>query len=60
MRSFYIRFILHPLFMLQVKCVPLFLDYAYIYMGKLQHAVHGKLMQPDYIEQVRKAIGRNK
>ena len=58
MRAFYIKFILHPLFMLQVKCVPLFLDYAYIYMNKLQHAVHGKLMQTDYIEQVRKAIGK--
>ena len=42
--------------MLQVKCLPLFLDYAYIYMGKLQHAVHGKSLQRDYIEQVRKAL----
>ena len=56
MRSFYIKYILHPLFMFQVKYVPLFLDYAYIYMGKLQHAVQGKLMTPDYIEQVRKAL----
>ena len=44
--------------MLQVRCLPLFLDYAYIYMNKLQHAVHGKLMEPDYIEQVRKALGK--
>jgi len=58
MRAFYIRYVLHPLFMLQVKCVPLFLDYAYIYMAKLQHAVHGKLMQPDYIEQVRKELSK--
>jgi len=56
MRSFYIKYILHPLFMFQVRCVPLFLDYAYIYMNKLQHKVQGKLMQPDYIEQVRKAL----
>jgi len=58
MRSFYIKFILYPLFMLQVKCVPLFLDYAYIYVQKLQHAVHGKLMTPDYIEQVRTELGK--
>ncbi len=56
MRSFYIKYVLHPLFMFMVRRVPLFLDYAYIYMGKLQHAVQGKLMQPDYIEQVRKAL----
>ena len=56
MRAFYIKYILHPLFMVMVRCVPLFLDYAYIYVGKLQHAVHGKLLQPDYIEQVREAL----
>ena len=53
MRHFYIKFILHPLFMLQVRFVPMFIDYAYIYIQQLQHAVHGKLLQPDYIEQAR-------
>ncbi len=52
-RRFYIRFILSPLFMLQVKFVPLFLDFAYLYIQQLQHAVHGKLLKPDYIEQAR-------
>ena len=56
MRHFYIKFILHPLFMLQVRFVPMFLDYAYIYIQQLQHAVHGKLLQPDYIEQARDAL----
>ena len=56
MRHFYIKFILAPLFMAQVKLVPLFVDYAYIYIQQLQHAVHGKLLQPDYIEQVREAL----
>ena len=58
MRHFYIKFILHPLFMLQVRFVPMFLDYAYIYIQNLQHAVHGKLLQPDYIEQTREALGK--
>lgn len=56
MRAFYIKYILHPFFMFCVRHVPLFLDYAHIYIGKLQHKVQGKLMQPDYIEQVRKAL----
>ena len=42
--------------MLKVRCVPMFLDYAYIYIQQLQHAVHGKLLQPDYIEQAREAL----
>ena len=58
MRHFYIKFILHPLFMLQVRFVPMFLDYAYIYIQQLQHAVHGKLLQPDYIEQAREALSK--
>lgn len=58
MRHFYIKFILHPLFMFMVKRVPLFLDYAYIYLQQLQHAVHGKLLQPDYIEQTREALSK--
>lgn len=56
MRTFYIRHVLHPLFMFQVRHLPLFLDYAYLYMNNLQHAVHGKLLQPDYIEQAREAL----
>jgi len=58
MRHFYIKFILHPLFMFQVRCVPLFLDYAYLYIQNLQHAVHGKLLTPDYIEQVRNELAK--
>jgi len=58
MRHFYIKFILHPLFMLQVRFVPLFLDFAYYYIMALQHQVHGKLLTPDYIEQVRASLRR--
>ena len=58
MRAFYIRHILHPLFMLQVKVVPMFLDFAYLYIQNLQHAVHGKLLTPDYIEQVRNELAK--
>ena len=58
MRHFYIKFILHPLFMLQVRCVPMFLDFAYLYIQNLQHAVHGKLLTPDYIEQVRNELAK--
>lgn len=58
MRAFYIRFILAPLFMLQIKVVPMFIDYAYLYIQNLQHAVHGKLLQPDYIEQAREELSK--
>jgi len=58
MRAFYIRYILAPLFMAQVKLVPLFVDFAYIYIQQLQHLVHGKLLTPDYIEQVRASLRR--
>ena len=56
MRAFYIRFILAPLFMAQVKLVPMFIDFAYLYIQNLQHQVHGKLLTPDYIEQAREAL----
>jgi hypothetical protein len=58
MRHFYIKFILHPLFMFMVKRVPMFIDFAYLYIQNLQHAVHGKLLQPDYIEQARDELAR--
>jgi len=58
MRAFYIRYILAPLFMAQVKLVPMFIDFAYLYIQNLQHAVHGKLLKPDYIEQVRTSLRR--
>lgn len=58
MRAFYIKHILHPLFMFQVRCVPMFLDYCYLYIQQLQHAVHGKLLTPDYIEQARDELAR--
>jgi len=57
-RSFYIRRILHPLFMFQVRRLPLFFDFAYYYIMALQHQVHGKLLTPDYIEQVRASLRR--
>jgi len=57
-RSFYIRRILHPLFMFQVRHLPLFFDFAYYYIMALQHQVHGKLLTPDYIEQVRASLRR--
>lgn len=56
MRHIYIKFILHPLFMFQVRFVPMFIDFAYLYIQQLQHAVHGKLLTPDYIEQTREAL----
>jgi len=31
---------------------------AYLYIQQLQHAVHGKLLQPDYIEQARDELAR--
>ena len=58
MRSFYVRYILYPLFIFQVKHVPLFLDFAYLYIQNLQHEVQGALMKPDYIEQVREALSK--
>ncbi len=58
MRHFYIKFILHPLFMLQVRFVPMFIDFAYLYIQNLQHVVHGKLLTPDYIEQAREALSK--
>ncbi len=56
MRAFYLRHVLHPLFMFQVRHLPMFLDYAYLYIQNLQHEVQGALMKPDYIEQVREAL----
>lgn len=56
MTHFYLRYILHPLFMFQVRHLPRFLDYAYIYLNELQHVVHGKLMQPDWIEKAREEL----
>ena len=52
-RSFYIRRILHPLFMFQVRHLPLFFDFAYYYIMALQHQVHGAMMKPDWIEKAR-------
>ena len=58
MTAFYVRYILHPLFMFQVRHLPLFAEYAYRWVMNLQHAVHGKLLTPDYIEQVREALSK--
>lgn len=52
-RSFHIRRILHPLFMFQVRHLPLFFDFAYYYIMALQHRVHGAMMKPDWIEKAR-------
>lgn len=58
MRPFYVRWILYPLFMWQVRHMPLFLDFCYLYIQRLQHEAQGVLMKPDYIEQARQAIGK--
>lgn len=58
MRHLYLRYILAPLFMLQVRLVPLFVDYCYLYVMALQRLMHGKLLTPDYIEQVREALNK--
>jgi hypothetical protein len=58
-RSFYIKHILHPLFIFQVKHVPLFLDFAYLYIMDLQRQVHGKMMKPDWIERAREQLAEN-
>lgn len=58
MRQFYVRYILYPLFMAQVRLLPLFVDFCYLYIQRLQHDAQGVLMKPDYIEQVREAIKR--
>ncbi len=60
MMSFYIKRILHPLFMFQVHHLPKFADYAYEWALNLQRLVHGKLLQPDYIAQFREAISTDK
>jgi hypothetical protein len=44
--------------MWQVRFLPLFLDFCYLYIQRLQHDAQGVLMQPDYIEQVREALGK--
>jgi hypothetical protein len=44
--------------MFQVRHLPLFFDFAYYYIMALQHQVHGKLLTPDYIEQVRASLRR--
>jgi len=44
--------------MLQVRFVPMFIDFAYLYIQNLQHVVHGKLLTPDYIEQAREALSK--
>lgn len=57
-RSFYIKRILHPLFMWQVKFLPLFFDFAYYYIMELQHQVHGAMMKPDWIEKAREELAK--
>ena len=59
-RSFYIRRILHPLFMFQVLRLPLFFDFAYYYIMQLQHQVHGAMMKPDWIEKAREALAQKR
>jgi len=55
-RSFYLKKILHPIFMFHVRHFPEFLDYCYIYLNELQHQVQGKLLQPDFIDQLRTTL----
>ena len=57
-KRFYIQYVLMPIFTFQVMHLPFFVDYCYQFVQDLQHAVHGKLLQPDYIEQAREALGK--
>lgn len=57
-KRFYIQYVLMPIFTFQVMHLPLFVDYCYQFVQDLQHAVHGKLLKPDYIEQVRTTLRR--
>lgn len=58
MRQFYVRWILYPLILWQVKHMPLYLDFIYLYIQRLQHEAQGVLMKPDYIAQVRAALNK--
>ena len=56
MRAFYLKYILHPLFMFAVKHVPLFVDYCVEYVRQLNRRVHGKLLDGDFFDKAREAI----
>ena len=40
--------------------VPLFADYSVEFVHQVERRVHGKLMQPDYIQQMRDALKDDK
>ena len=56
MRSFYIKHVLHPLFMFQIRHLPLFFDFCYLYVMDIQRQVHGVMLKPDWIERAREQL----
>ena len=40
--------------------VPQFADYAVEFVHQVERRIHGKLMQPDYIQQMRDALASGK
>jgi hypothetical protein len=58
MRHFYLHHILDPLFRWAFFHVPLFADYCVEFVHQIERKVHGKLLNPDYIQQARDAIGK--
>ena len=39
--------------------VPLFADYSVEFVHQVERRIHGKLMQPDYIQQMRDALSKS-
>ena len=39
--------------------VPMFADYCVEFVHQVERRVHGKLMQPDYIQQMRDALSKS-
>jgi hypothetical protein len=56
MTRFYLRHILKPLFEFAWQHVPWFADYCVEFVKQIQHEVQGRLMRPDYIEQLRQRL----
>ena len=55
MSKLYLR-ALDVLFRFMWKHVPLFADYAVEFVHQVERRIHGKLLQPDYIQQMRDAL----
>lgn len=58
MRTAYIR-VLGKVFYWCWLHVPLFADYAIEFVGQVQHKIHGKLLQADFIQQMRDALSKS-